>query len=272
MPWYPDAIRKPVERYKRGGSRSFAMPNPRRLCLHTADSPQDDSLFALFNTDGEPVAHFFVRENGRIEQYVNTDIQASANLEGNHDTISVESWDDAGRHQTWTADQVEAVAKLAVWVHENHDIPLERCPSSRPGTKGIAWHRLGVDGDFPDPPGQLLGGRVNGGERWSEVVKECPFDGKIRGIVDDIIPRARELLQGDWFDMATKAELREVVDNALKADHDEIRRIVDEAFEAERERLIRQHVKFLLDEVDLFPHDPERELHIRNALIKAAGS
>ncbi|HYJ68105.1 MAG TPA: N-acetylmuramoyl-L-alanine amidase [Nocardioidaceae bacterium] len=271
MALYPDAIQKPVERYKPGGSSFIPMPNPRRLCLHTADSPQDDSLFAGFNISGNPVAHFFVRENGRVEQYVDTDTRASANLDGNHDTISVESWDDDGRRHTWTADQVEAVAKLAVWVHEMHDIPLERCPSSKPGTKGIAWHRLGVDGDFPDPPGRLLGGRVSGGERWSEHIKECPFDGKIRGIVDDIIPRARELLKGDWFDMATKAELREVVDKALAADHDEIRKIVDAAVEDERERLIQRLAKHLLDEVDLFPNDTDRELRIRNALIKAAG-
>jgi hypothetical protein len=197
MPWYPDAIRKPVERYKRGGTVSTAMPNPRRLCLHTAVSSAD-SLFALFNTPGNAVAHFYVRENGRIEQYVNTDIRASANLEGNHDIISVESWDDGGRHRPWTAAQIEAIAKLAVWVHRKHDIPLKRCPSAKPGTMGIAWHRLGIDGNFPDPPGRLRGGRVEGGESWSQSFgKECPFDEKIRGTVRDIIPRAKALVEGD---------------------------------------------------------------------------
>lgn len=197
MAWYPDAIRKPVERYKHGGSVSTAMPHPKRLCLHTAVSSAD-SLFSLFNTPGNPVAHFYVREDGRIEQYVNTDTRASANLEGNHDTISVESWDNGGNHRKWTPAQVEAVAKLAVWVHKHHRIPLKRCPSSKPGSDGIAWHRLGIEGNFPDPPGKLLGGRVNGGEKWTESTgKVCPFDEKIRGIVDDIIPRAKALAKND---------------------------------------------------------------------------
>lgn len=273
MAWYPDAIRKPVERYKPGGSSAQAMPNPRRFCLHTAVS-SGDSLFGLFNTPGNAVAHFYVRESGRVEQYVSTDMRSSANLDGNHDTISVESWDNGGRRRTWTPDQIEGVAKLAVWVHEKHGIPLERCPSSKPGSKGIAWHRLGIDGNFPEAPGKLRGGRVHGGEQWSESFgKECPFDEKIKGIVDDIIPRAKALQKGgDWFDMATKAELREVVDNALAADHDQIRKIVDQAVADEREQLVQRIAKFLLDEVDLFPNDPDRELRIRTALIKAASA
>jgi len=272
MAWYPEAIRKPVDRYKPGGSVAAAMPHPRRLCLHTAVS-SNDSLFELFNTPGNAVAHFYIREDGGVEQYVSTNIRASANLEGNPDTISVESWDDAGLRRTWTDAQIEAIAKLAVWIHQKHDIPLERCPSSKPGTQGIAWHRMGIDGNFPEPPGRLRGGRVKGGELWTESFgEECPYEEKIRGIVDGIIPRANELVTGDWFDMATKAELREVVDKALESDHDAIRKIVDEAVTAERELLIQRLVKFLLDEVDLFPHDPERELRIRTALIRAAAS
>ena len=159
-------------------------------------------------------------------------------------------------------------------MHEKHGIPLERCPSSKPGSKGIAWHRLGIDGNFPEAPGKLRGGRVHGGEQWSESFgKECPFDEKIKGIVDDIIPWAKALQKGgDWFDMATKAELREVVDNALAADHDQIRKIVDQAVADEREQLVQRIAKFLLDEVDLFPNDPDRELSIRTALIKAASA
>jgi hypothetical protein len=211
MARYPKAIWKPVDRYKPGGSSHQAMPNRRRLCYHTAVS-SSDSLFALFNTPGNAVAHFYIREDGKVEQYVSTDTRASANLEGNHDTISVESWDDGGRRETWTAAQVQACAELAAWVHDKHSIPLVKTDAA-PGSRGVTWHRKGIDGNFP--PG-LLSGRKAGDEHWSNSGgKVCPFDGKIRGIVNDIIPRARGIVEGDWFDMATKAELAEVVENKV---------------------------------------------------------
>ena len=193
MAWYPDAIRKPVERYKPGGSSHQSMPNPRRLCYHTAVS-SGDSLFALFNTPGNAVAHFYIRDDGKVEQYVNTNTRASANLDGNHDTISVESWDAGGNFRKWTDRQVEACAKLAAWVHKTHGIPLEKCDAS-PGSRGVTWHRKGIDGNFPSG---LLSGRKPGDEHWSTSAgKECPFDGKIQGVVNDIIPRAKQLSQGD---------------------------------------------------------------------------
>jgi hypothetical protein len=196
MAKYPPAIQKPVDRYKPGGPNHVPMPDPGRFCLHTAVS-SGDSLFALFNTPGNPVAHFYVREDGKVEQYVDTGTRASPNLDGNHDTIAVESWDDAGKRQTWTDAQVEACAKLAVWVHEKHGIPLDPCDAS-PGSRGVTWHRKGIDGDFP---AGLLSGRKAGStdEHWSTSRgKTCPFDGKINGTVDKIIPRAKQLLaEGD---------------------------------------------------------------------------
>lgn len=211
MARYPKAIWKPVARYKPGGSSHIAMSNPRRLCYHTAVS-SGDSLFLLFNTPGNAVAHFYVREDGKVEQYVDTNTRASANLDGNHDTISVESWDDAGRRETWTAAQEQACAELAVWVHNKHGIPLQPTDAA-PGSRGITWHRKGIDGNFP--PG-VLSGRKPAHERWSKSTgKICPFNGKILGIVNVIIPTARRIAEGDWFDMATKAELREVVEEVV---------------------------------------------------------
>ncbi len=193
MAKYPPAIFKPVDRYKPGGSVHTPMPNPGRLCFHTAVS-SGDSLFGLFNTPGNPVAHFYIRQDGKVEQYVDTDTRASANLDGNHDTISVESWDGGapgGQVPDWTPAQVEAGAKLAAWVHETHGIPLDPCGAS-PGSRGVTWHRKGIDGNFP---AGLLSGRKAGDEHWSSSAgKICPGDKKIHGTVDTIIPRARQLL------------------------------------------------------------------------------
>jgi len=253
MARYPSAIWKPVERYRPGGSSHQPMPNPGRLCYHTAVS-SGDSLFGLFNTPGNAVAHFYIRDDGKVEQYVDTDTRASANLDGNHDTISVESWDAGGNFRKWTDRQVEACAELAAWVHKMHNIPLERCDAS-PGSRGITWHRKGIDGNFPSG---LLSGRKPGDEHWSTSAgKICPFDGKILGIVNDIIPRARALAEGDWFDMATKAELREVVDNAIDAKLPEIVGAVR---------------KGLLHESDIFPNDDTNDVTLNTAIVRILGA
>jgi hypothetical protein len=223
MARYPAAIWKPVDRYKPGGSVHTPMPNPGRFCLHTAVS-SGDSLFALFNTPGNPVAHFYVREDGKVEQYVDTATRASANLDGNHDTIAVESWDDAGHRQTWTDAQVEACAKLAVWVHTKHGIPLDPCDAS-PGSRGITWHRKGIDGNFP---AGLLSGRKTGStdEHWSNSTgKTCPFDGKIHGTVERIIPRAKAILtEGD--DMQQSDDLTPVDDTQDDTVGDSLRTVL----------------------------------------------
>lgn len=157
----------------------------------------------FFNQDGQATPHFYVSKTGDVEQYIDTDYRATACLDGNDDCIAIESWDGgpgAFEHGSpeWTDAQVESLARLLVWVCEKHGIPLVELPSSRPGTTGVGWHRQGIDGNFPQPPGRLLGGRVTGGERWSESAgKVCPGDNKIRGVVDKILPRAVEILNGD---------------------------------------------------------------------------
>lgn len=191
---YPRATFKRIDRYAPGGSSGGAMPNPRRLVLHTAVSSAD-SLFSLFNTAGNPVAHFYIDEHGLVEQYVDTNRRASAVLDGNADCITVETWDGAGV-RPWTPAQVTALAQLCVWVHNEHGIPLTQLPSSRAGTVGVGVHRQGIDGNFADTqPSSMFGGRVIGGEKWSQSFgKMCPLDVRIRQTIEQVLPRARQIL------------------------------------------------------------------------------
>jgi hypothetical protein len=224
MAKYPPAIQKPVDRYKPGGSVHTPMPNPGRLCFHTAVS-SGDSLFALFNTPGNAVAHFYIREDGKVEQYVDTDTRASANLDGNPDTIAVESWDNGapgGQVPDWTPAQVEACAKLAVWVHATHNIGLDPCDAS-PGSRGVTWHRKGIDGNFP---AGLLSGRKSGDEHWSNSNgKICPGDKKIHGVVDKILPRAKAILI-DGDDMQQSDDLTPVDDTQDDTVGDSLRTVL----------------------------------------------
>lgn len=174
----PGTVWKPVERYREGGSVATPMTSHRRVILHTAVS-NADSLYPLFSQPGTATSHTYVARDGRTEQYIDTSIQSTANLEGNADGISVESWDhypvgwsndsDVPR---WTKAQVRAIAEICAWAHQTYGIPLQRLPSSRPGTRGIGWHRQGIDPWRPP-----------GGEVWSESDgKICPGARRIRQV------------------------------------------------------------------------------------------
>jgi len=187
---------RPVTRYQSG---SLRVPmTPRRLVFHTAVSSAA-TMHEYFNVSGRATPHFYVNDNGKAEQYIDTDFQSSANLEGNHDCITVESsdnypWAD-DEVPDWTSAQEDWLVRLIVWCHEQHGITIQQLPSSKPGSTGIGWHRLGIDGNFPSG---VLSGRAGGGEQWSTSTgKECPGDRKILGIVKRIIPRAHDVMSGD---------------------------------------------------------------------------
>jgi hypothetical protein len=78
-----------------------------------------------------------------------------------------------------TAEQVTANAEAFQWAHETHGIPLQLCPNSRPGSRGLAYHRQGIDGNFGTKQ-HPFPGRVPGGEVWtSSPGKVCPGDKRI---------------------------------------------------------------------------------------------
>jgi hypothetical protein len=147
-------------------------------------------------------AHFSTKANGYIYQSRDTMYKGAANYEGNHRIISIENedhgpafgaWDTDNGHQVpaFTDAQVEAIAKICAWAYHTHGIPLVLAPNSKPGSRGIAYHRQGVDGNWA---GYAFGGRVYGGELWTLADgKVCPGDRRISQLINRIIPRARVL-------------------------------------------------------------------------------
>lgn len=165
-------------------------------------------------------AHFSTSGGGTIWQSRNTKYRSAANLYGNHRVIAIENADHGAGFPYWntngsdvppfTDKQIEAIAKILAWAHKKHKIPLVLVPDSKPHRRGIAYHRLGCDPY-----------RVSGGELWSNAYgKVCPGDKRIAQI-PQIIARARQLAGldsstpttpgKDWFDMATKKDLEDVV-------------------------------------------------------------
>jgi hypothetical protein len=161
------------------------------VCLHT-----------IVGDPPAPAAHFSVRADGLIYQSRDTALRSAANYQGNHRVIAIENDDRGPEYGAWdrndghavpgfTDAQVEANARICVWAHRVHKIPLVPCPDSRPASRGIAYHRQGIDGNWA---GYRYGGRVVDGEVWTESRgKVCPGDRRIEQIITRVIPRARQL-------------------------------------------------------------------------------
>ena len=132
MPWYPQATRKNIP-----PGPSDPRVTPTAAILHVAVS-EADTLFGWFNgPSGGVESHFYVRRTGVVEQYRDTDYQADAQLGGAKNSVSIETQGLAdGR---WTPEQVEALARLLVWLHGVHPIPLA-INTSESDARGIAWH------------------------------------------------------------------------------------------------------------------------------------
>ncbi|PXA76877.1 N-acetylmuramoyl-L-alanine amidase [Auritidibacter sp. NML100628] len=158
--------------------------SPVRVNLHVTAS-ENPSAWGFQIPEGGPLIHFHVAKDGTVEQYVDTQYRAGSDLEGNPDTISIESQGgvEAPNEEPWTEQQVTSITALLDWILANHDsIPLKLAEDSIPGesSHGISWHRLGI----PHADGIGVEGWLQeGGLRYSEDVgKVCPGTVKIEQI------------------------------------------------------------------------------------------
>lgn len=233
MPWYPKAVRKQLT-YPNRARNKVRMTDPTRINLHTAVS-NGGSIYNFFNSSGAKgvFSHFYVTRDGGVEQYQDTDYRASCDLDGNADTISIETWDGyrSGYPGYWKTDsdvppwndaQVRAIVDLVRWIYEEHPtIPRKLATDNRRGitSHGLSWHRLGVVG----APGYVP--VTSGGLRYSTSVgKICPGPRRI-GQVPGILRAAMSgyptavgsgtTTPRDWYDMADIADLKKALNDVL---------------------------------------------------------
>ena len=147
-------------------------------------------------------AHFSTHANGQIDQSRDTRYRSAANYMGNYRVIAIEnedhgpafgSWNTNDGHQVpgFTAAQMESIAQILAWAYRVHGVPLVLAPDSKPGSRGIAYHRQGISSPN-DFAGYAYPGRVPGGEVWTTAPgKVCPGDRRISQLIQIIIPRAR---------------------------------------------------------------------------------
>jgi hypothetical protein len=140
--------------------------------LHTNGvDASDGSLFGAFSRNASGAsgpdklhvgAHFQVKKDGSIEQYVETELSIGHAFAANAFAIGIETEDDGHCLKRWTAAQVESIIALL----EELGVPpqkLKETPSD-----GIGWHRL-----FPS---------------WNRNNHACPCDTREAQIKKEIIP------------------------------------------------------------------------------------
>lgn len=167
--WMPGVIKKPITSKirSRGSSKANA------FVMHIAVS-ESVSLHTLFSNSKYGCSHFYVRRSGLIEQYLPISSKSMADVYGNHRAVSAET-QGGFKQEPWTDAQVNALAQIAAFLHDEWDIPLKLMTDSRPTTSGVGYHRLGINGNFPND--SLFAGRKQrgGGEVWSTSFgKTCP--------------------------------------------------------------------------------------------------
>lgn len=124
--------------------------------------------------------------DGTVYQWVDTDDQADANLQGNHRLISIETSDGGDETNPWSDAQLDAITGIIVWACQTYDIPAALIADSTPGQRGIGYHRQGIDP-----------WRVAGGEKWSNANgKVCSGDVRIGQLVDVVLPRVQAQVGG----------------------------------------------------------------------------
>lgn len=174
------------------------------ICFHTMAATLE-GVRVGFKRDGYHgvESHFGVGGSGKAYQWQDLAFQADANLDGNWHVISIET-EDRGQHfpewegtnvPPWTREQMDKLVEITAWLCKRFDIPPKLIPNTRPGNRGLAYHRQGIDGNF-NPPTFKFPGRVEGGEKWSDAFgKVCPGDPRINQLINVIIPEVQEELQ-----------------------------------------------------------------------------
>lgn len=184
------------------------MPAARWLGEHSPRTPMSRydivCIHTIVGLAPAHAAHFSVHHDGRIDQSRDTRFRSGANLDGNPRVIAIENEDHGPAFGRWDTDdghavppfttaQIEANAQILAWAHQTHGIPLVLCPNSRPTSRGLAYHRQGIDGNFGD---YAFPGRVTGGESWTKSRgKVCPGDKRIAAR-EKILTRAKQIIVG----------------------------------------------------------------------------
>lgn len=125
----------------------------RGLVLHIAEGSYEGTIGWMKNPVSDVSSHFVIARDGRIAQMLDTAVTAWTQAAGNGHWVSVEN--EGFSTQGFTAEQVEANAKLYAWLLRTHGVPAQLADS--PAETGLGWHGMGgiAWGNHPGCPGSI---------------------------------------------------------------------------------------------------------------------
>ena len=160
---------------------------PTQLIIHTAvDQPGPTNLEKWFGRESvKAESHFWLTNNGKLVQMMDTNVRANANRYADVRAISIETEDDGNPEgNPWTPAQLDTLVRLIKWVKTAHDIPTSLIKTSTGA--GIGWHSMF---GFTDPIAQTGPLRNN---PWSfSYAKTCPGKTRINQFLNDVLPTAQ---------------------------------------------------------------------------------
>jgi hypothetical protein len=140
--------------------------------------------------------HIYVRGDGSFVQRQDLLLRSAASVEANPYSIAIVCEDMGPAFPSWsgsnvpryTPQQVDTLILIISWICHRFGLPTTAVRTSCLNTgKGIAWHRLGIDGAFP--PNWPYWGRQPGCLETSlSTGKPCPGTNRITQIVNEIVP------------------------------------------------------------------------------------
>jgi hypothetical protein len=189
MAWYPGAVKMELQ------PESDAQPaiRPTQLIFHSIVGPWTARRTYEYWRDSTSLeSHFGLGYAGDLGQYIGTETRADANAQANRrldgtGAVSVETASNTSASDPWTAEQIEELIKLGVWLHERHEVPLRICRSHT--DPGYGYHSM-----FP---------------QWSTSGTACPGKARIEQFRKVVFPGivARATGQSEEDDMPTVPEI-----------------------------------------------------------------
>lgn len=153
---------------------------PTQLIVHSIVAPwTPERTYEYWRDSTNLESHFGVGYDGSTAQYIGTETRADANAGANRrpdgtGAVSVETASNTTATDAWTDAQIDAIARIAVWLHERHGMPLKVCTSH--SAPGIGYHRM-----FP---------------QWSTDGTACPGPARVRQFTEVLMPRILQLASG----------------------------------------------------------------------------
>lgn len=141
------ANKRPVRNFTTGH-----MVRPLRGMVLHIQQGHEGGTYSWFNDPKTEVsAHFGNPKKGRLDQFVDTDNEAWAEMGGNRYWISVENEGYPGDYLT--DSQIHNLALLMSLLHSTEDVPLQMANS--PSGFGLGYHSMGGKpwGNHPKCPG-----------------------------------------------------------------------------------------------------------------------